>query len=183
MDAVQRGNVRLQKGMLVPGPFCRKRGVDSFAFRISLSRQALSFVFRPTGLFRFPLRKNYRRNRKDSFSAQSGPFPRIFLFLGMEVSPEFEKLLQDALRDDFSTRRGCLFFYSFSMAGACPGRNHVSRILVAGKRSSQPLPEPCIAAYWKTGRTQIRKREWENSRGSLKSKGKFVQGETRFFYP
>ncbi|MBS5507692.1 MAG: hypothetical protein KHX31_03565 [Akkermansia sp.] len=101
MDALQRGNVRLQKGMLVPGPFCRKRGVDSFAFRISLSRQALSFVFRPTGLFRFPLRKNYRRNRKDSFSAQSGPFPASFFFLAW-------RFLQN-LKNCCKTRYGMIF--------------------------------------------------------------------------
>lgn len=39
MNAVQRGNARLQAGMLVPGPFYRRQGIDSFAFRISLSRQ------------------------------------------------------------------------------------------------------------------------------------------------
>ena len=179
MNAVQRGNARLQAGMLVPGPFYRRQGIDSFAFRLSL----LKLRFPSNRAFPVPAPEKLQEKTEGFLSCAERAVPRIFLFLGMEVSPEFEKLLQDGLRDVFSIRPACLFFYSFPMAGACPGKNPVSRILIAGKCSSQPLPEPCIAAYWEAGRAQIRKRERKNSRGSLNSKGKFVQGETRFFHP
>ncbi|PNC24198.1 hypothetical protein CXU13_09510 [Akkermansia muciniphila] len=48
MNAVQRGNARLQAGMLVPGPFYRRQGIDSFAFRLSLLfRVEASFSVQP----------------------------------------------------------------------------------------------------------------------------------------
>ena len=122
----------------------------------------LKLRFPSNRAFPVPAPEKLQEKTEGFLSCAERAVPRIFLFLGMEVSPEFEKLLQDGLRDVFSIRPA---------------------FLIAGKCSSQPLPEPCIAAYWEAGRAQIRKRERKNSRGSLNSKGKFVQGETRFFHP
>ena len=174
-------------------PACKRACLfrDRFTGGRELIRSPSGFPFSPGLKLRFPSNRAFpvpapeklQEKTEGFLSCAERAVPRIFLFLGMEVSPEFEKLLKDGLRDVFSIRPACLFFYSFPMAGACPGKNPVSRILIAGKCSSQPLPEPCIAAYWEAGRAQIRKRERKNSRGSLNSKGKFVQGETRFFHP
>ncbi|XBD74113.1 hypothetical protein ABFY27_14955 [Akkermansia massiliensis] len=77
------------------------------------------------------------------FSAERA-VPRIFLFLGMEVSPEFEKLLQDGLRDVFSIRPACLFSIAFPWPEHAPVKIPCPESLVPGNVLPNLFPNPAL---------------------------------------
>jgi hypothetical protein len=70
----------------------------------------LKLRFPSNRAFPVPAPEKLQEKTGGSLSCAARAVPRIFLFLGMEVSPEFEKLLQDGLQDVFSIRPACLFF-------------------------------------------------------------------------
>lgn len=85
----------------------------------------LKLRFPSNRAFPVPAPEKLQEKTEGFLSCAERAVPRIFLFLGMEVSPEFEKLLQDGLRDVFSIRPACLFSIAFPWPEHAPVKSRV----------------------------------------------------------
>lgn len=143
MNAVQRGNAACKRACLFRDRFTGGRELIRSPSGFPCS-SGLKLRFPSNRAFPVPAPEKLQEKTEGFLSCAERAVPRIFLFLGMEVSPEFEKLLQDGLRDVFSIRPACLFFYSFPMAGACPVKIPCPESLLPGNVLPNLFPNPAL---------------------------------------
>ncbi|WP_146017846.1 hypothetical protein [Akkermansia muciniphila] len=104
----------------------------------------LKLRFPSNRAFPVPAPEKLQEKTEGFLSCAERAVPRIFLFLGMEVSPEFEKLLQDGLRDVFQSGLHAFFSIAFPWPEHAPVKIPCPESLLPGNVLPNLFPNPAL---------------------------------------